>query len=184
MLKSLKDMSEDEIKNFMVEHNLLNMAQIGNEVGLSRERIRQIFKDKNINIFDLKKDVTIVLKKKDITLKGEEWKKISNPQTSHNYYVSSLGRIARGIQKKINGVEFEQKKLLKPSIGNCGRLRINLSVLSEKNTTKNITNYLHILIATHFHDVDKSKNFRVKHGDCDFNNNKYENLIVEYNKKQ
>ena len=184
MLKSLKDMSEDEIKNFMVEHNLLNMAQIGNEVGLSRERIRQIFKDKNINIFDLKKDVTIVLKKKDITLKGEEWKKISNPQTSHNYYVSSLGRIARGIQKKINGVEFEQKKLLKPSIGNCGRLRINLSVLSEKNTTKNITNYLHILIATHFHDVDKSKNFRVKHGDCDFNNNKYENLIVGYNKKQ
>ncbi len=183
MSKSLKDMSEDEIKLFMVENNLLNMAQIGNKLGLSRERIRQIFKDKSINIFDLKKDVTIVLKKKDISLKNEEWKKVSSPQTAHNYYVSSLGRIARGIDKKINGVEFEQKKLLKPSIGKCGRLRINLSIV-DGDTSKNVTNYLHILIATHFHDVDKSKGFRVKHIDCDFNNNNFKNLKIEYNKNQ
>lgn len=179
----LQNMSEHEIQTFMLENNLLNMADMGRKLGISRERVRQIFNSKKIKFSEFKKSITIALNQKDISLPKEKWLLIDFYDTAHKYYISNFGRVARSLNKKINGTIFEQKKILKPSSGKCERLRVNLTIKINDEKNKHITYYIHSLVAMAFKKVE-GKKFRIRHLDNDYTNNHVNNLEVKYPKEK
>lgn len=184
--KRLKDMNREEIEELMLSEGLLNMATIGRHFDISRERVRQIFSEKNIDFKAFKKGITVAVHQTEIALENEEWKLIDFYNTAHKYYISNFGRVARELNKTINGTTYPQKKLLQPSAGKCGRLRVNLSLSSEEGEDKNkpFTVYVHILVLKAFSKDEISvndnkqqiKRKRIRHLDKNVQNNHLINL--------
>ena len=172
----LKNMSQKEIETLMLKEKLLNMAKIGAYFDISRERVRQIFKEKGIDFKQFKKSITITIHQQNISLKGEVWKLIDFYETAHKYYVSNKGRVSRELNKTINGTTFVQKKLLNPSSGKCKRLRVNLSLINP-NSSKNKprTVYVHSLVTKSFHGLNE-KSRGVKHNNKDVTDNNSTNV--------
>jgi hypothetical protein len=179
--KHLKEMNTAEIQALMIDNKLLNMAQIGRFLDISRERVRQIFNEKGVDFSDFKKSITITIKQKNISLPNENWVLIDFYDTAHNYYISNFGRVSRAINKTTNGTTFTQKKLLNPSSGKCNRLRVNLSLKSKNENDKNssITVYVHSLVAKALKGAPIDGSFRVRHNDEDYSNN-YEDNVLWY----
>lgn len=167
-----------EIEKFLNEKQLLTYADIGRELGLSRERIRQIFTNrKDLNF---KKIKSKIVKKKyhNNAVQVKNWRLIQFVKTRYNYYVSDDGKISRDVVRKRHGVEFTERKLLRPSANKMGHLRVNLTL----ETGEHKTFYLHQIVANEWlPKPDKNRRLKgVGHHDGDLSNCKKSNLYWSY----
>ena len=107
--------SREEIQNFMIENGVYTCAEFGRIVGLSRERIRQVFKEReNLDFKEMKKaavKATYVVK----PIEKKRWKQIDFVNTKYPYYVTKDGQVGRDVIRKPKGVELVERKLLTPS---------------------------------------------------------------------
>jgi hypothetical protein len=174
-----------KLKKVMIEEELLNMASIGEYCGFSRERIRQIMKERGIEFKSLKAEVTLAIYQTDITLKDEEWKLIVSQDTAHGYYISNLGRVSRKLTKTKNGTTYTFKKLLNPSPDAKGRLRVNLTLNSLDDEgeiiSKPCTKYVHTLVCETFNGMPnpETQKPRVEFEDKDYGNCNKDNVSWE-----
>lgn len=124
------------IERFMVDNNLFTCASIGEKVGLSRERVRQIFNTREDLDFKEMKARVVRRKFKSETSKMYNWKLITFVDTKHPYYVSDCGQVARDVKYKKHGIELTKRKLLKPSANKTTKyLRINLTLSTGEHKT-------------------------------------------------
>lgn len=132
-LINLNQESPDAIERFMRDNELYTCAAIGEYVELSRERVRQIFK--NRQDLDFKEMKRRVVKQKFKQTNLFKWKLITFVKTKHPYYVSECGQVARDVTFKKHGVEMRKRKLLKPSANKSKHLRVNLTLENGEHKT-------------------------------------------------
>ena len=117
-------------------------------------------------------------KYKDKSMTVKKWKLIDFVDTKYDYFVSEDGLVSRDVTRKKHGVEFTERKLLKPSANKMGHLRVNLTLESGEHKTF----YLHQIVANQW----KSKpdpNRRLKgvgFNDNDLSNCHKDNLYWSY----
>lgn len=124
------------IERFMSENELFTCAAIGEKVGLSRERVRQIFNTREDLDFKEMKARVVKNKFASEVSKMYNWKLITFVDTKHPYYVSECGQVARDLKYKKHGIELTRRKFLKPSANRTTKyLRINLTLKNGDHKT-------------------------------------------------
>ena len=80
-----KNGSSEDIASFMIKNNLKNKSKIANHLGISRERVGQLFiARKDINFEDIKKNVTLSFFQNDIFKNSER-------ECEDNYRIINTG---------------------------------------------------------------------------------------------
>lgn len=146
---NLNTATRSQIEKFMVKHSLYSCADIGRFVGLSRERVRQIFATRPDLDFKEIKSKLIKKQYEDLTEndKNLNWKQITFVNTKYPYYVSECGKVARDIERKKKGISIVERKLLKASANKNKHLRVNLTINLENDKVAHRTYYLHQIVA-------------------------------------
>ena len=127
--------SREDIQKFMIDNEIYTCAEFGRFVGLSRERIRQVFKEReNLDFKEMKRNAvkaTYVVK----PIEKKRWKQITFVDTKYPYYVTRKGEVGRDVIRKPKGVEIIERKLLTPSKNDKGHLRVNLTLEDGRHKT-------------------------------------------------
>lgn len=181
---NLNTATRSQIEKFMLDNSLFTCADIGRVVGLSRERVRQIFQNReDLDFKEIKnKLVKNKFSDKKITKSKYNWRVISFVNTKYPYYVSECGKVARDISRKKHGIEVVERKFLKASANKNKHLRVNLTVLNKDNTCEHKTFYLHQIVAhTWLDKPDQTRRLKgVKPIDGNIENCAVQNLAWSY----
>jgi hypothetical protein len=153
------------IKSFKVETIIMialhfkldSLSDFGEFCSVSRERSRQVFKDMGINFKNDILSKTVYLENKDNfilkvkPLKSEEWKTLSCIPTQKDLLISNKGRIAKQVNIKIKGIDFNTFEFLNTTSDTVGRKRVSIPHGGNTNSL-----YLHRLVAEEFCEKPES----------------------------